>query len=77
MTASLQTPEDGLNHQYDRIFGEGGGLRPEWGTPHELSSSHELMKPYLEMVPKPLRPLYQVPQPIGTWIRSTDYARHV
>ena len=58
MTASLQSPEVGMEHQ------EQPGLRPEWGRPEDLASFGELMAPFMERVPKPLRAIYSQGQPI-------------
>ena len=52
MTASLQTPEDGLTHSYQHRFArDGAALRPEWKRPDELSSIYEHMQPYLKSIP--------------------------
>lgn len=54
MTASLQAPEPGFEHQV-------GGLQPEWGRPDALSPLSELMAPFMGRVPEPLRKLYEDP----------------
>ena len=65
MTASFQTPEAGMSHSFQHRADQGGpALRQEWGKPEDLVSIHDLMKPYVEGIPKQLRPLYQVQQPI-------------
>eukprot|EP00966_Prymnesium_polylepis_P247612 5725751-Prymnesium_polylepis.1 len=57
MTASLQTPETGMEHQ------EVAALRPEWGRPDELRSWDEHMAPFLDRVPQKLRALHEA-QPV-------------
>jgi len=72
MTASLQTPETGLDHQYQHRYARHGtGLRPEWKKPDELQSIYEHMKPYIHKIPAPLRPLYEYPQPLE--VRPTEF----
>lgn len=55
MTASLQTPEEGLEH----TLGGGAPLPREWKTPHELKTLGECMQPYLDRVPERLHGLFE------------------
>eukprot|EP00520_Triparma_pacifica_P004365 CAMPEP_0118650916 /NCGR_PEP_ID=MMETSP0785-20121206/10500_1 /TAXON_ID=91992 /ORGANISM="Bolidomonas pacifica, Strain CCMP 1866" /LENGTH=283 /DNA_ID=CAMNT_0006543319 /DNA_START=103 /DNA_END=950 /DNA_ORIENTATION=+ len=72
LTASLQTPEEGLEHQYQHRFSrDGKKLRPEWGTPNELKSIYDHMQPFLGQIPPQLQPLYQHPQPIE--VRPSEF----
>lgn len=72
LTASLQTPEEGLDHQYQhRYLRDGKGLRPEWKRPSELESVFEHMQPFIKDIPKYLRPLYENPQPIE--VRPSEF----
>ncbi|GMH50005.1 hypothetical protein TrRE_jg4478 [Triparma retinervis] len=72
LTASLQTPEEGLDHQYQHRFSrDGKNLRPEWKKPQELESIFEHMQPYVKDIPAPLRPLYEHPQPIE--VRPSEF----
>ena len=57
MTASLQAPESGFEHQL-------GGLQPEWGRPDELRSIASHMAPHLDRVPAALRGLYVEDMPL-------------
>ena len=65
MTASFQTPEKGLDHQYQHRYArDGTGLRPEWKKPADLQSVFEHMKPFIHKIPPAIKPLYDVQQPI-------------
>ena len=64
MTASLQAPELGMEHQTQ------AGLRPEWRRPEELRSFDEHMSQYLDRVPQRMRAIYG-PQPIE--IRPAEF----
>lgn len=73
MTASLQTPEDGLDHQRELLS---NGVRPsEWGNPRELKSLGEHMAPVLETLPSPrMRALYSGSAPIE--MRPAQFVSH-
>lgn len=60
MTASLQCPEDGLEHTMPHA----AALRPEWRRPHELKSLGEHMAPHLAKVPKRLHGLFRADNPM-------------
>ncbi|GMH85907.1 hypothetical protein TrST_g11641 [Triparma strigata] len=67
LTASLQTPEEGLEHSYQHRFTRDGAesaLRPEWKRPEDCKSVFDHMQPYLKQIPKSLRPLYEIQQPL-------------
>ena len=61
MTATLQTPEPGLDHQSHK-----GGLLPEWSSPHNCTSLAEHMQPFLQtkISNQKLRDLYSDQAPI-------------
>jgi len=52
MTASFQTPEVGLEHQYP------AGLRPEWGRPADLKPLEAHMQAHIDKVPSKMVKLY-------------------
>ena len=52
MTASFQTPEVGLMHQWR------DGLKAEWGKPDDFRPLTELMEPYLDKIPERVRGIY-------------------
>lgn len=66
MTASLQTPESGFEHQ-------DGALKAEWRKPHECTSLAEHMRPILERhkVPTKLRAIYSDEAPVE--IRPVEF----
>uniref|UniRef100_A0A7S4C0Z1 Acyl-CoA thioesterase II domain-containing protein n=1 Tax=Chrysotila carterae TaxID=13221 RepID=A0A7S4C0Z1_CHRCT len=57
MTASLQTPEEGLTHQQ-------AAIEKVWGRPSELRSVQEHMAPLLSKIPASVRSLYEKQLPI-------------
>ncbi len=58
MTTSMQTPEEGIEHQSPAAGA--AALRPEWRSPAELQPLEELMAPHLQSrVPRRLRALFE------------------